>query len=277
MLVFLITALGFVPFAFDPGAPQFRCQVTGLLLLTSVNFRWIVTQRLPSVGYLTSLDKYAIGSLLCLVLFCVWHSLIGSSMIATDADTRKYVDKIVLISAACFYLLYNLFCIVWFVRMHRTIKKFQDESELLAAKSAAVRSANRRKKDEETKAMAAAKQSMLPTTSYQQLATNANQFNFSNNNSNGGGGGGSNYASISPNRPQSAHATMASSQNEQNNSSTNNRASMVRKPPTSPTSHQQLNNNPMSASAATSSGSASNLNAKSSSVKSRTGRQAAEP
>lgn len=67
MLIFLITVLGFVPFAFDPNGPQFRCQVTGLLILTSVNFRWIVTQRLPSVPYLTSLDKYAIGSLLFLV------------------------------------------------------------------------------------------------------------------------------------------------------------------------------------------------------------------
>ncbi len=53
MLVFLITVLGFVPFSFAPDGPQFRCQVTGLLLLTSVNFRWIVTQRLPSVPYLT--------------------------------------------------------------------------------------------------------------------------------------------------------------------------------------------------------------------------------
>ena len=69
MLIFLITVLGFVPFAFDPNGPQFRCQVTGLLILTSVNFRWIVTQRLPSVPYLTSLDKYAIGSLLFLVSF----------------------------------------------------------------------------------------------------------------------------------------------------------------------------------------------------------------
>jgi hypothetical protein len=254
MLVFLITALGFVPFAFDPGAPQFRCQVTGLLLLTSVNFRWIVTQRLPSVGYLTSLDKYAIGSLLCLVLFCVWHSLIGSSMIASDADSRKYIDKIVLISAACFYLLYNLFCIVWFVRMHRTIKKFQDESELLAAKAAAIRSENRRKKDEEAEAMQATKQSMLqPGNPAAHPPSPNTHFNFNS------------YS----NRPQAIAIT-----NE------HSRASMVaKKPPPSPTTAQvnnnnnnynNTNNNPLTTSS-------SNLNAKSSSVKSRTGRQGAEP
>ena len=127
MLIFLITVLGFVPFAFDPAGPQFRCQVTGLLLLTSVNFRWIVTQRLPSVPYLTSLDKYAIGSLLVLVLFCVWHSIIGSQLFAYDTTTRKSIDSYVLYGAAAFYFLYNLFYIFWFIIMFRTIKKFQKD------------------------------------------------------------------------------------------------------------------------------------------------------
>ncbi|RNA09125.1 gamma aminobutyric acid receptor subunit [Brachionus plicatilis] len=107
MLIFLITMLGFVPFAFDSDKPQFRCQVTGLLLLTSVNFRWVITQRLPSVPYLTSLDKYAIGSLLYLVLFCVWHSIIGSNIITSDGKQKEDIDHYVLMS--------------------KSIKKFQSE------------------------------------------------------------------------------------------------------------------------------------------------------
>lgn len=153
MLIFLITALGFVPFAFDPGVPQFRCQVTGLLLLTSVNFRWIVTQRLPSVAYLTSLDKYAIGSLLCLVLFCIWHSIIGSDLITGEKCQQKKIDSYVLIAATTFYLLYNLFCAVWFVRRSRTIKKFQKESEMLAARAAQIRDEYKQKKKEEEMAV----------------------------------------------------------------------------------------------------------------------------
>ena len=66
----LILNLGFVPFSFDPASPTLRCQVTGLLILTSVNFRWVMTQRLPSVSYLTTFDKYGIGCLLFLVSFC---------------------------------------------------------------------------------------------------------------------------------------------------------------------------------------------------------------
>ncbi len=132
MLIFLITILGFVPFAFDPSSPQFRCQVTGLLLLTSVNFRWIVTQRLPSVPYLTSLDKYAIGSLLYLVLFCVWHSIIGSSIIISsekeNVSYKRQVDTYVLACSAGFFILYNLFYIAWFFKMYRSINKFHKES-----------------------------------------------------------------------------------------------------------------------------------------------------
>jgi hypothetical protein len=61
MLIFFISILGFVPFSFTYTAPHFRIQTTCLLILSSVNFRWIVTQKLPSVSYLTTLDKYAIG------------------------------------------------------------------------------------------------------------------------------------------------------------------------------------------------------------------------
>jgi hypothetical protein len=127
MLIFLITVLGFVPFAFDPNSPQFRCQVTGLLLLTSVNFRWIVTQRLPSVAYLTSLDKYAIGSLLCLVIFCCWHSIIGSTVITSDNSLKKSIDTYVLYGAASYYVLYNLGYLIWFIRMGKANKNIENQ------------------------------------------------------------------------------------------------------------------------------------------------------
>ena len=92
--------------------------------------------RLPSVPYLTSLDKYAIGSLLYLVLFCVWHSVIGSNVITDNIEFRKAIDSYVLIGSAILYFLYNFFYIAWFLKMHRAIKKFQNES-IIATKSAA--------------------------------------------------------------------------------------------------------------------------------------------
>jgi hypothetical protein len=128
MLIFLITVLGFVPFSFDPASPQFRAQVTGLLLLTSVNFRWIITQRLPSVPYLTSLDKYAIGSLLFLVIFCVWHSLIGSSVITTT--NKKEIDTYVLYGLATSYIVFNVILVSWLLKMGRTIQIVKEQCQL---------------------------------------------------------------------------------------------------------------------------------------------------
>lgn len=123
----LITILGFVSFAFDTGAPQFRCQICGLLILTSVNFRVIVTQKLPCVPYLTSLDKYAIGNLFFLILFCVWHSLIGSNLISSDITIRKKIDRYVLLGSIILLILFNCIYLVWFVIMYRSIRKFEAE------------------------------------------------------------------------------------------------------------------------------------------------------
>jgi hypothetical protein len=43
--------------------PNARQTVAGILILTQVNFRLIITSTIPPVPYLTSIDKYAIGNL----------------------------------------------------------------------------------------------------------------------------------------------------------------------------------------------------------------------
>ena len=132
-MVFLITVLGFVPFAFDQNGPQFRCQVTCLLLIASVNFRWTLTQRLPSLGYLTSLDKYAIGSLFTLTLLCCWHALIGSNAITSDISYKRQIDSGVLYASACLFTIYNLIFMFWFIkkliRIRQTFSKKTSANE----------------------------------------------------------------------------------------------------------------------------------------------------
>lgn len=180
MLIFLITVLGFVPFAFDPTGPQFRCQVTGLLILTSVNFRWIVTQRLPSVPYLTSLDKYAIGSLLFLVLFCVWHSLIGSSLLINihqnedKGELRKRIDTYLLFGSASIFLFYNFFYIFWFLKMYKSIKKFHNFSVGEVQKSAKRKDEYERSNDTNNPSSSPGSGNKATTTP---LASNENKSN----------------------------------------------------------------------------------------------------
>lgn len=182
MLIFLITMLGFVPFAFDPNGPQFRCQVTGLLILTSVNFRWVVTQRLPSVPYLTSLDKYAIGSLFHLVFFCIWHSIIGSDQLASDGPTKKLFDCYFLIGATILFLFYNVFEIFWFLKMFRQIKKFLNDGQAEAKKIADERAIEFAEPPPEEEPEP---EPIRPQPSFkfqQSVITNNNNNNTSNNN-----------------------------------------------------------------------------------------------
>lgn len=78
MLILLVTCIGFTAFTFSADSPQFRCHLTSLLLLTLVNFRWILSSSIPSISYLTLLDKYSIGSIIFLFALFIWHSFAGS-------------------------------------------------------------------------------------------------------------------------------------------------------------------------------------------------------
>lgn len=127
MLIFLISTLGFIPFSFDPSGPQFRLQTTAVLILTSVNFRWLVTQRIPPVPYLTSLDKYAIGSLFFLIAFCIWHSLIGSNVITQDKSLKRIIDTYVLIIFGVLACAHNLFFSIWFFKKRYELKHLKKD------------------------------------------------------------------------------------------------------------------------------------------------------
>ena len=77
-LIFVITSSALTIFSVDCKLPQNRLQITFIILLTSVSFKWVINRYLPTVSYLTSLDTYAIVSILYICLLCVWHSLIGN-------------------------------------------------------------------------------------------------------------------------------------------------------------------------------------------------------
>lgn len=126
MLIFFVSTLGFVPFSFTVINNQFRIQVTSLLILTSVNFRWIVTQRLPTVSYLTMLDIYAIGALIFLVSLCGWHAIIGSDLLSGDKDK---IDLIVLIVIGVVYVIYHVIYFTLFISKYRRYNKIGKKAE----------------------------------------------------------------------------------------------------------------------------------------------------
>ncbi|CAF0942644.1 unnamed protein product [Brachionus calyciflorus] len=90
---FLITVLSLTIFSIETRLAPNRISGTFTLILTSVSFKWVSNRTLPTVSYLTSLDKYQITSIIYLVLCCVWHSTIAS--IAVEMPTKIIIDKIV--------------------------------------------------------------------------------------------------------------------------------------------------------------------------------------
>lgn len=124
LLIFLITTSSLTIFSINPKLPQSRLQTSYTLLLTSVSFKWVINRYLPTVSYLTSLDKYAIGCISYLCLCCVWHAVVGTFWSNTEAVR---LDLWLLIACAVLLLLINIWVVLWFIFAYRRIKRLQAE------------------------------------------------------------------------------------------------------------------------------------------------------
>ena len=129
MLIFFIAALGFTTFSILCNGPQNRMSIVAILLLTSVNFRWIVTARLPSVSYLTLLDRFSIGCILVMALMFVWDAIVGSLVISSSVDYLKEIDMYVLILTAVCFVIFILFIVLDLVRIGVNFKRFKDKTK----------------------------------------------------------------------------------------------------------------------------------------------------
>ena len=114
----------FVPFSIDVAKPGPRMGVGGVLILTQVNFRWIITQRIPPVAYLTAIDKFAIGNLLILVVFACWHAIIGSTLFDNYESQRVTVDTVFLGIFGLVFFVYTLFYVIRIVLMTKKAEEF---------------------------------------------------------------------------------------------------------------------------------------------------------
>ena len=83
-------------------------------MLTSITFRWGYSTRcLPTINYLTSLDKYSIGSIIVIYLALLWHGLCAFLLRRAPQDIVVTVDMIVLTFFAFFYLMFHVVLLIW--------------------------------------------------------------------------------------------------------------------------------------------------------------------
>ena len=99
-----------------------------LLILSSFNFKLIMTSRLPTVSYLTVFDKYILSALFYLVILCVWHALIGSRLfLFPDNNRRIAIDFVALYTIAVIYIGFHTAYIPYF--LSKLMRQTQVEKE----------------------------------------------------------------------------------------------------------------------------------------------------
>ncbi|VDH98242.1 Hypothetical predicted protein [Mytilus galloprovincialis] len=110
-IVSLITVLTFTTFSIEPSSAD-RLGVTITLLLTSVTFKLIVKQSLPTISYLTYLDLYVIAALVFLGLTSAQHAIIRyMSMKYTEAEIIQYDNYSIITLLGIFIAFHVIFAI----------------------------------------------------------------------------------------------------------------------------------------------------------------------
>lgn len=122
-LIFLITSCSLSIFSINYKLPQNRLATSFTILLSSVSFKWVINRSLPTVSYLTSLDKYSIVCIFFVCLLSVWHSLIGS--ILANYDYSIFIDRC---SLGIFFILFifiHLLLFIWFLKAYNVVRNLK--------------------------------------------------------------------------------------------------------------------------------------------------------
>jgi succinate dehydrogenase/fumarate reductase cytochrome b subunit len=69
--LYLITAVSCASFAVPPEDVADRCSITMTMMLTTVAYKYLISDRLPTISYLTLIDLYVLVNMLLQVLFIV--------------------------------------------------------------------------------------------------------------------------------------------------------------------------------------------------------------
>ncbi len=126
-LVFLITGTALNTFSMDILTINNRIQGVFTILLTSVQFRWVVNRTTPIVGYLSSLDQYGITSIFFLVLLAIWHSVAGSM---DDIRYARQIDEWMLLVFGCIFLLIQIVFIGILFKAYRSIASYAKREKI---------------------------------------------------------------------------------------------------------------------------------------------------
>ena len=125
----LITALTFTSFAVGVDSIGDRIQITLTLLLTSVAFKYYVQQFVPTVSYLTFMDKYILSCMIFQFSMAAVHNSVTG--LISNKDSLTYFEW-VCFGAGLFVLvaINVVFGIISVVYMMQTRTLMKDDKEM---------------------------------------------------------------------------------------------------------------------------------------------------
>lgn len=126
-IILLITLLSLCIFSIDYRLPQSRLQSCFTLVLTSASFKWVTNRSLPTISYMTSLDKYSISCIFYLCLNCAWHSLVGCLAQKVNA---VQIDSIMFFVFIFIFSVIHLKLVIWFFNSFKSIRNLEKQNKI---------------------------------------------------------------------------------------------------------------------------------------------------
>lgn len=129
--------MAFGTFAVKLDLPQNRLQLSFILLLTTVSFKFAVNQSLPMISYLTYLvskhilkqffkflqrqqstqDKYILASMGNLCAVCIWHAIIPFINTKQGFPKAQVADTIALVVLGAVYIALHVVSILAIIKL----------------------------------------------------------------------------------------------------------------------------------------------------------------
>jgi hypothetical protein len=119
LVMLFICSLAFATFTVELALPQNRLQLSFILLLTTITFKFVVSQTLPRISYLTYLDKYILTSMGILCAVCVWHAIVPCLMY--NMKLAETVDRCAFVILGSVYFMFHVifFLYIYFVALKK--------------------------------------------------------------------------------------------------------------------------------------------------------------
>ena len=127
-----------------------RLPATCTLILTSVGTRFTIGRLLPTVSYLTSLDKYSLATMLIITVELLYHAIMGACFSYIERNfgesTGFNIDKGAFLFFFCLMIFQQILFAIWVFKAKRYRKEVHDGKIDILNEEMSEISANGRKK-----------------------------------------------------------------------------------------------------------------------------------